>query len=256
MGGASRDGQERAGAAFGDRLSTFGKRQEDAQNTGAPEAGLRECTSAPPGSGQTACGEMRRRRSLATLGAMDPDTILLEAEELMTKAVEHLKKELRGMRTGRASPALLEYVKVDYYGSLSDLKSLASISVPEPTQLLVKPFDAGSLQEIRKAIEAAGLGLNPMVEGKQIRVNLPPLSGDRRKQLAGHCKKLGEETKVSIRNARRDANKHADALKGGAKHIPEDELEQLKTEIQELLKKFETEADKLVADKTKEVETV
>jgi ribosome recycling factor len=187
---------------------------------------------------------------------MDPDTILLETEEHMTKSMEHLRKELRGIRTGRASPALVEYIKVDYYGSQSDLKSLASISVPEPTQILIKPFDAGAVAEIKKAIETSGLGLNPMPEGKQIRINIPPLSGDRRKQLVGLCKKLAEETKVNLRNARRDGNKHADALKSGADQIPEDELERLKTEIQDLLKKFETETDKLVADKSKEVETL
>jgi ribosome recycling factor len=187
---------------------------------------------------------------------MDPDTILLETEELMTKAMEHLKKELRGVRTGRATPALVENLQVEYYGSNSSLKALASISVPEPTQILIKPFDAGAVGDIKKAIESSGLGFNPMVEGKQIRINIPPLSGDRRKQLAGHCKKVGDETKVSLRNARRDGNKHADGLQSGKTQIPEDELEQLKTEIQDLLKKYETEVDKLVGDKVKEVETV
>jgi ribosome recycling factor len=89
---------------------------------------------------------------------MDPDTILLETEEHMEKGLDHLKHELRGIRTGRATPAMIEYVKVDYYGASSDLKSLAIISVPEPTQLLVKPFDGGSIGDIKKAIEAAGLG--------------------------------------------------------------------------------------------------
>ena len=186
---------------------------------------------------------------------MDPDTILLETEEHMIKSMEHLKKELRGIRTGRASPAIVEFVRVDYYGSQTDIKSLATISVPEPTQLLIKPFDKGSVGDIKRAIEAAGLGLNPMSEGTQLRINLPPLSGDRRKQLAGQCKKIAEETKVAMRNARRDANKHADTLKAG-NHFPEDELEQLKTEIQELLKKYETDTDTLVANKTKEIETV
>src|SRR5262245_22151554 len=123
----------------------------------------------------------------------DPDTILLEAEDAMTKAVEHLKHEFRGIRTGRASPALVEYLKVDYYGSMTDLKSLAAISVPEPTQLLIKPFDAGSIQGIKTAIETSGLGLNPMVEAKQIRLNIPALSAERRTQLAARVKKLGEE---------------------------------------------------------------
>ena len=188
---------------------------------------------------------------------MDPDTILLEAEERMEKAVEHLKSELRGIRTGRASTALVEYVKVDYYGSMTDLKALASISIPEPTQLLIKPFDAGSVQEIKKALESSDLGLNPMVDGKQIRINIPPLSTDRRKQLVAHCKKVAEDTKVSLRNVRRDANKHADQLgKGGGTTYPEDEIETLKTEIQELLKKYETDVEKVTEDKSKEVMTV
>lgn len=188
---------------------------------------------------------------------MDPDTILLETEEVMTKAVEHLKKEFRGMRTGRASPALIEFVKVNYYGDLQDLKNIAAISVPEPTQLLVKPFDAGSIQEIKKAIEAAGLGLNPMPEGKQIRINLPGLTGDRRKQLVGHAKKVAEETKVQLRNARRDGNKHADAIKNDPKQkVSEDEIKKLHEEIQDLLKKYEKETDDLVVSKSKEIETI
>lgn len=186
----------------------------------------------------------------------DPDTILLEAEEHMEKAVEYLKSELRGIRTGRASPAMIEFVKVDYYGASTDLKSLAIISVAEGTQLVVKPFDTSSIGEIKKAIESAGLGLNPMNEAnKQLRINVPALSGDRRKQLAAKCKELGETSKVTLRNARRDANKHADQLKAGG-HIAEDEIETLKEEIQTLLKKYEGEADKLIEAKTKEITEV
>jgi ribosome recycling factor len=185
----------------------------------------------------------------------DPDTILLTTEESMEKAVEYLKHEMRGIRTGRATPAMIEFVKVDYYGASSDLKSLAMITVPEPTQLLVKPFDAGSIQEIKKAIEAAGLGLNPMPEGKQLRINVPALSGDRRQQLVAKLKKIGEEAKVVLRNARRDGNKHADGLKGGG-HFPEDEIERLKEEIQGLLKKYETDVDKKVEEKTKEIQEI
>lgn len=185
----------------------------------------------------------------------DPDTILLTTEEHMEKALEYLRHELRGIRTGRASAAMIEFVKVDYYGASTDLKSLALISVPEPTQLLVKPFDAGSISEIKKAIEAAGLGLNPMPEGKQIRINVPPLSGDRRQQLVAKVKKLGEEAKIVLRNARRDGNKHADALKSGG-HTAEDEIETLKKEIQDLLKKYEGDADKAIDDKSKEITQV
>ncbi|MCC6676865.1 MAG: ribosome recycling factor [Phycisphaerales bacterium] len=187
----------------------------------------------------------------------DPDTILLETEDAMTKAVEYLRGELRGIRTGRASTALVEFLKVDYYGSMTDLKAIAAISVPEPTQLLIKPFDAGAVSAIKHAIEASGLGLNPMVEAKQIRLNMPALSADRRQQLATKVRKLGEEQKVAVRNVRRDGNKHAETLsKQPGAHFSEDEVEQLKKEIQDLLKKFEDEIDKSVEAKVKEITQV
>src|SRR5690606_24964637 len=110
-------------------------------------------------------------------------------------------------RTGRASTGLVEFIKVDYYGSQTDLRQLAIISVTDATQIVIKPFDASSIHEIAKAIQASGLGLTPIVEAKQIRLSLPALSGDRRNQLVATVKQKGEEAKVSIRNARRDANK-------------------------------------------------
>lgn len=187
----------------------------------------------------------------------DPDTILLEAEETMQKATDYLKNELRGLRTGRASTALVEFLKVEYYGSMTDLKSIASISVPEPSQLVIKPFDATAISAIKHAIEAAQLGMNPMVEAKQIRLNIPALSADRRKQLESRARKMGEEQKTALRNVRRDANKHAEGLtKQAGSTIPEDELEQLKEEIQKLLKKFEDDIDKTVEAKCKEILTV
>lgn len=184
----------------------------------------------------------------------DPDTILLEAEDVMSKALDYLTKELRGLRTGRATPSIVEYVKVDYYGAMTDLKALAAISVPEPTQLLIKPFDPAAAGEIKKAIEGAGLGLNPVLEDKQIRLNLPALSRDRRHQLVGQAKKVGEDQKVAMRNVRRDANKHAEALaKQDGTHHSEDDIKQLKEEIQELLKKYEGNVDKAVQAKTDEI---
>jgi ribosome recycling factor len=188
----------------------------------------------------------------------DPDTILLETEEAMEKAVNYLKSELRGIRTGRAGTAMVEFIKVDYYGTATDLKALALISIPEPTQILIKPFDAGSIGEIKKAIEASGLGLNPLNEGgKQLRINVPPLSGERRQQLVAKVRKDGEEQKVALRNIRRDGNKHADALKNQpGKHFPEDEIETLKNEVQALLKKYEAEVDKRVEEKIKEITEV
>ncbi len=184
----------------------------------------------------------------------DPDTILLEMQEQLDKANEYLVKEFSGIRAGRASPSLIEYIKVDYYGSPTDLKAIAAVSVPEPTQLHVKPFDVGALGEIRKAIESSGLGLNPQTEGKTLRINIPPLSRDRRQQLAAQAKKLAEEQKVVLRNARRDANKAADSLaKQEGAHFPEDEIETLKKEIQEQLKAAEAKMDKAYEAKAAEI---
>jgi ribosome recycling factor len=188
----------------------------------------------------------------------DPDTILLEAEESMDKALDYLQHELRGIRTGRASTALVEYLKVEYFGTPTDLKSLAAINVPEPSQIVIKPYDAGSINEIKKAIETSGLDLTPMIEKKPgsavIRLSIPALSGERRTQLVGRVKKMGEEAKVVLRNTRRDANKHADGLaKQEGKHYPEDEISTLKDEIQDLLKKYEKQVDERVAAKSQEV---
>ena len=188
---------------------------------------------------------------------MDLDESLLICEESMDKAVDYLKGELRGVRTGRASTALVEFIKVDYYGTPTELRQLALINVPEPTQLLIKPFDASCTKEIGKAIEASGLGLNPTVEAKQIRLNLPALSGERRAQLIGSVKQMGEQAKVTIRNARRDANKHIDqAAKDKSLHISEDTAEDSKDDVQKLLKKHEAMVDELIGAKTKEVQQV
>jgi ribosome recycling factor len=188
---------------------------------------------------------------------MDLDESLLTCEEAMDKAVDYLKHELRGVRTGRASTALVEYIKVDYYGAPTELRQLALINVPEPTQILIKPFDASSTKDIGRAIEAAGLGLNPVVEAKQIRLSLPALSGERRTQLISSVKHMGEQAKVAIRNARRDANKHVDqAAKDKTQHISEDTAEDAKDDVQKLLKKYEEQVDELVSAKTKEVQAV
>lgn len=183
----------------------------------------------------------------------DPDTILLEAEDGMSNAVDYLSQELRGIRAGRASTAVVDFVKVDYYGSMTELKGLAAVSVPEPTQILIKPFDASALHAIKQAIEQADLGLNPIAEAKQIRINIPALSRERREQLAGQAKKVGEQQKVVCRNLRRDANKHADQLAKGDQHISEDEVATLKEEIQELLKKYEAKIEEAVKKKAAEI---
>ncbi len=180
-----------------------------------------------------------------------------DAEVAMNKALSRLSSELAGVRTGRASPGLVEYVKVEAYGAESDIKSLAMIHVEGATALLIKPFDQGTIQAIIKGIEKAGLGLNPMSDGKTIRISLPSLSGDRRKDLITSVKKMGEETKVTMRNGRRDANKGIEtAGKDKKLAIPEDMVKKASEKVQELLKKFEADADKAVAAKIKEIETV
>src|SRR5438105_10914009 len=147
---------------------------------------------------------------------MPVDDVLIDCEMHMEKAVEHLQHELRGIRTGRATPALVEDIRVDYYGTQTPLKSIASISVPEATQLLIKPFSPQDIKAIEKAINDSKIGLTPHSDGRQMRLMLPPLSQERRLQLAGQCKGFAEEAKVRIRAARRDANKLVDTeQKGG-----------------------------------------
>jgi ribosome recycling factor len=186
---------------------------------------------------------------------MPADDIELACEESMEKSVDYLRSELRGIRTGRASPALVEGLKVsvESYGSTMTLRELASISVPEGTQLLVKPFDPSVLKDIERAIQTSDIGITPMSDGKVIRLPVPPLSGERRQQLLQQVRKLGEGQKVAVRNARRDANKSVDSeLK--EKTISEDEAEKSKESIQKLTKKYEEQIDELVAAKSKEIQ--
>ena len=183
---------------------------------------------------------------------MDLDEALLTAEESMDKAVDYLKSELRGVRTGRASTGLVEFIKVDYYGSMTDLRSLALISVPEATQILIKPFSPGDLKWIEKAINDSKLPLTPHSDGKQLRLILPPMSQETRLKMAGQVKQMAEDVKIRIRNARRDANKLADTeQKGGV--MTEDDANSTKAQIQELTKTYEAKVDDLIEHKRKEV---
>jgi ribosome recycling factor len=183
---------------------------------------------------------------------MAVDDILLECEEHMEKSVDHLQHELRGIRTGRASTALVENIKVDYYGSPTDLKSIASINIPEATQILIKPFVRQDLRAIEKAISESKIGLTPHSDGQALRLALPPLSQERRTQLVGQCKDMGERAKVAIRNARRDANKHLEAqVKEG--EVNEDEGERGKEQIQDLTKTYEAKVEALLEKKRHEI---
>ncbi len=171
-----------------------------------------------------------------------------EAKDKMKKGVLHFVEETRGIRSGRATPALVENVRVDYYGSPTPLKQIASIGVPEPRALLIKPFDISSLKEIEKAIQKSDLGINPLNDGKVLRVVIPPMSEEQRKKLAGRIKELAEAARVSLRNLRRDLNKQIDDSE-----MTDDEVEKAKEEVQKLLKSSEAEIDTTVAAKTKEV---
>jgi ribosome recycling factor len=183
---------------------------------------------------------------------MPADDILLDCEEHMEKAIEHLKHDLRGIRTGRANPAMVENVKVDYYGSPTDLRSIASINVPEPTQLLIKPFSPGDLKAIERAINDAKLPMTPHSDGRTLRLTLPPMSQDVRLKMAGQVKGMGEEVKVRIRNARREANKLVDSEQKGSV-MTEDEANAAKEQVQELTKTYETKVDEMLEHKRKEV---
>ncbi len=183
---------------------------------------------------------------------MDPDEILLDAEDRMSKAVQVFQQQLKGIRTGRATTGLVDSIRVEYYGSPTPLKQLATISIPEPQQILIRPFDQSSLNDIAKAIQSSDVGLTPNTDGRVIRLNIPPLSTERRRQLVARVRELAEEARISIRNVRRDANKHADQ---GAKEklFSEDERDRTKEEIQELTRKFEKQVNELAAAKETEV---
>ena len=179
------------------------------------------------------------------------DDILMDAEERMEKAVAHLQNSLSGIRTGRATPGLVDSIKVEAYGSATPLKQLASIGTPEPQQIVIRPYDAGTIKDIEKAIVAGDLGLNPQNDGRIIRLNVPPLSTDVRKKMVSRIKELSEEAKISIRNIRRDANKAIDALEKD-KEISEDTRDSSKDDVQELLKKYEEQTTEMA--KTRETE--
>ena len=178
--------------------------------------------------------------------------ILMDCEEQMEKALTHLEHELRGVRTGRASPALVENIMVDYYGSPTPLKSISAIQVPEATQIMIKPFNPGDIKAIDKALSDSKLNLPTSSDGKSIRLNLPPMSGERRQQLAASTKPMSENAKISIRGARRDANKLIDTeQKGGV--MTEDDAESAKEQVQELTKLYEGKVDAATEKKKAEV---
>lgn len=183
---------------------------------------------------------------------MTPAQTQKDAETRMEKALEVLRNGLKGLRTGRASPAMLDGIRVEYYGSPTPVNQIANVSCPDPTSIMIKPFSADDLKEIEKAIRSSDLGLAPNNDGKVIRLSIPAMSGDQRKKLGQHIKKLAEEQKVSCRNVRRDANKAFEtAEKNG--EMTEDDLTKAKDKMQALLKSYEGKIDELASKKEKEV---
>jgi ribosome recycling factor len=183
---------------------------------------------------------------------MTSEEILFDVEERMEKAVSNLKEELRGIRTGRASPALVDTLKVEYYGSPTPLRQLAGVSTPDPQQILIRPYDQGALKDIEKAIIASNLGFAPNSDGKVIRLNIPAMSGEQRQKMSGRVKKLAEDCKVSIRNIRRDGNKHFETEEKN-KTMTEDDRDAGKEEVQKLTDSYEKKAQELADKKIAEV---
>jgi ribosome recycling factor len=186
---------------------------------------------------------------------MPVDQILADCRALMAKSLDYFQRELRGIRTGRATTALIDHIKVDYYGSPTELRELAAVSVPEPTLLLVKPFDPSSASGIVKALETADLGLNPQSDGQSIRIAVPPPSAERRKQLMAQVRKMAEEARVAVRNERREANRHIDQLvKDKTSHLSEDNAKDAKDEVEKLTKEHITKVDERCEKKVAEIE--
>ena len=179
-------------------------------------------------------------------------SLLKDAETRMHGAIQSLTDDLNGIRTGRASPALVERLPVEYYGTPTPLQNLASISVPEPRTLTIKPFDAGSLKDIEKAIRVSDLGLNPNSDGKVIHLNLPPLTEERRRDLVKHMHHRLEESRIAVRNVRRDLHNDIREYEK-EKLITEDDLKRGEEDLQKLTDKFVEEIAKLGQNKEKEI---
>ena len=176
-------------------------------------------------------------------------------EEKMTKTINVLVKDLAAIRAGRANPAVLDKITIEYYGTPTPLDQVAAVSTPEPRTLQIQPWDASTLKAIEKAIYASDLGLNPQNDGKSIRLNFPPLTEERRKDLIKQCHKMGEDSKVAVRNIRRDA---IDKFKAAQKksEMTEDELHDGEEKMQKLTDKYVKLIDEMVAKKSKELAEV
>ena len=178
--------------------------------------------------------------------------LLKDGEERMNKAVEFYKTELQSMRAGRANPKLLDRITVDYYGTATPLAQVGNISAPEPRVLVISPWDASMIHEIEKAIQTSDIGINPMNDGKIIRLIIPELTEERRKDLVKQLHKFAEEAKVAVRGVRHDAKKHLEKLEKDHE-ITEDDLRRDEKKLQDMTDKHITNIDDITKDKEKEI---
>ena len=176
-------------------------------------------------------------------------------EEKMTKTVSVLREELAAIRAGRANPAVLDKLEVDYYRVPTRVNQMAAVSVSEARTLVIQPYDKSTLKSIEKAIQASDIGINPNNDGTVLRLLFPPLTEERRKELAKNIAKMGEDSKVAIRSIRRDANEKLKAMKKSSE-ITEDDLKNLENECQKITDKYIAEIDKITAEKEKEIMSV
>lgn len=183
---------------------------------------------------------------------MSSKAIIKEAEDKMTKSIHAMEHEFNTVRTGRANASLLDTVKVDYYGSPMPVNQIATVATPEARMITIQPWEKNMIPAIERAIREANLGLNPANDGVLIRLPIPPLNEERRKELAKVVRKYGEDTKVAVRNVRRDANEHLKRLEK-EKQISEDDLRAAETDVQKITDKFIKDIDTHVASKEKEI---
>lgn len=181
-----------------------------------------------------------------------PELEIKQMKEKMEKATEHLKKELLGIRTGRAHPALVSEIKVDYYGSPTPISQVGSITTPDARQIVITPWDKTAIKAVEKALQASSLGINPSVDGENIRLNIPELTGERRIELSKLVKKYAEDARVAVRNLRREAN---DVFRKMEKdgNISEDSMHDFLDSIQKTTDEFIKKIDEIMAAKEKEI---
>ena len=195
---------------------------------------------------------LRRVTVLATTEEVDPAEIELDAMERMEKSIDSIRNNFNTVRTARANATILDRIEVEYYGAMTPLKSIANATTPDAQTILIQPFDKGAISDIERAIMMSDLGLTPSNDGNAIRLNIPPLTAERRKELAKLVSKLGEDGKVALRNVRRDALKSIGKLEG----ISEDEIKSLEDNIERITSDYVKQVDELVKQKEQDIAKV